>query len=202
MGALDIIFHKGWEDMKPHEKAVIYISGILGGLVILLTIIYLFQAITTPHSQEVAVHIDVSGGVISNKSSTTNQVNLSNEGLRSQTLDLAKNISKFKNDRDIEEMDSIPFFKTHSSNYDANNPDSNLNDWINNTNNRRVFEAKTMNIFDDKYLSDVIWTRNEFQKHNLTDPELNRLIDYNRIDYPTDIKDVSTRLQILAYKLP
>jgi hypothetical protein len=61
MGALDIIFHKGWEDMKPHEKAVVYGAGVLSGLVLLLTIIYLFQGITTPHSQDTTLHLDLSG---------------------------------------------------------------------------------------------------------------------------------------------
>ena len=85
--------------MTLFEKLALCVAVLFTGTIGILTIIYLFQGITMPHSQVVVPQVNVilpSGSIISSTSSNTKPKNLSdNETLKKQANELADNISRF-----------------------------------------------------------------------------------------------------------
>ena len=186
--------------MTLFEKLALCVAVLFTGTIGILTIIYLFQGITMPHSQVVVPQVNVilpSGSIISSTSSNTKPKNLSdNETLKKQANELADNISVFVGDWDVREKKLIPYF---NSNYNMTNHNESLKEWINNTNERNVFEAEALRSFNEQYLGNVSKYRQEFAKRNITDRLLDAFLWSPNYQW---MHNIPVSLHEMASKLP
>jgi hypothetical protein len=178
MDELDLLISK-WGTMGRWQKALLLVI-ILGPIIFTLNQGYdFYQRLGGNHAsdeatapKEVNVHIDVSGGTISNESSMQRQSSMSNEELRDRAKNLANNITDFIGDSDIKEKQLVPHFDPNMTNYNTSNHNESLKMWIDQSNRKNVFEAQVIKDFEMKYLGELVRIRFEFQKHNITDRSL------------------------------
>jgi hypothetical protein len=113
---------------------------------------------------------------------------LSNKDLRQQSIELANNLFAFAGERIIND----PIYN--------NIGEINHSKWNENVKNNIIYGTETINIYNKKYLNDVVRIRQEFLKRNLTDNDLDQF--YVNPANPLGIRTVAERLSELTNRLP
>jgi hypothetical protein len=113
---------------------------------------------------------------------------LSDNDLKKQALELANRLFSFAGDRILNDPSK------------NNIGEVNKSQWGENTKRMVNYSQETTEIYNTRYLSEVIRTKQEFSKRNLTDPQLDQF--YDRPTNPIGIQIVATRFLELANRLP
>jgi hypothetical protein len=192
MDELDLLISK-WGTMKLRHKVLLII--IIAGPILFTA----NQAIELSHqtrgTQVPTIHINVSTIAGALPSATHN--NLSNEELKNQTKVLTNQIFNFIGDRERTDptMNNRPLINRSDF-----NTSQGQKEWNEYGKQLKDYNDETVTIYHMKYLPDVVRLKQEFKKHNLTDPELDSFdsLQVNSIG----IEITAERLLELANKLP
>lgn len=149
-----------------------------------------------PTQETPIINININKDISSDITYTSK--NLSNESLKKQTKELANNISAFIGDSDIKEKLMISNFSVKRSDPNNLNLDEEYAQWHKDNNKIDIFQAETVKTFNEIYLGDVIRIKNEFQKRNITNKELEVFL---RRQYYYDLRNIPSILYEMSNKL-
>jgi hypothetical protein len=173
MDPLDLLLHPGLSAVVLWKRVIVWIAVILVVLASGLTVLNeghdFYSWIRGDNTHETTINLKVSGSAVQATLDNSTTYELSDEELKNQTNELARQIFGFIGER--KKTDPTYDYSWRNRNLSESQRQKEFDE-----SNRRTmaYNDETMVIYNTKYLPEVIRIKQEFKKRNLTDPELDQ----------------------------